>query len=302
MRRLAALALLVLLLCTACGSAKGGRRSAPAPAPVLLAAGDLVGCDSPSAAETFKLVEQEPNALVATLGDHVYQTGSPALYRDCYARTWGRVAARDRPTPGDHDYTSPTAAGYFGYFHRVLERFGPTAAKWGYYSYDLGAWHVVVLNSNCGSIGGCDASSAEGRWLSADLARHPTHCTLAYWHVPLFNSGFEGNRDEGAYFWQALYAAGAEIVLNGHNHAYERFAPQTPAGKPDPRGLREFVVGTGGRSHYPFSQGRLQPNSQVRNDTTFGVLRLALKPRSYTWKFLPAGDGTFTDAGTSSCH
>ena len=299
LRLLLALAPLVLLLCAACGSAKGG---GAAPTHVLFAAGDLVGCHSPGAEETFKLVAKQPRALVATLGDHVYQTGSPALYRGCYARTWGRIAGRDRPTPGDHDYVEPNAPGYFGYFHRVLERFGPTAAKWGYYSYDLGTWHVVVLNSNCGSIGGCDATSAEGRWLSADLARHPARCTLAYWHFPLFNSGFEGNRTEGAYFWQALYESGAEIVLNGHNHAYERFAPQTPDGKPDPRGIREFVVGTGGRSHYLFSKGKLQPNSQVRNDTSFGVLRLKLRPGSYSWKFLPAGGGTFTDAGTGNCH
>jgi len=264
--------------------------------PVLVGAGDIASCAQTGDLATAALLGRI-RGTVFTLGDNAYMTGSPADYAACYGPTWGRFKSRTHPAAGNHEYyASPVAAGYFGYFG---SRAGPRGK--GYYSYDLGAWHVVVLNSDCGAVGGCGAGSPEERWLRADLAAHPVACTLAYWHVPRFSSGALYGNDAGYQpFWQALYDAGADVVLSGHEHVYERFAPQTPAGKPDPAfGIRQFTVGTGGEDHYGF--GTPLPTSQVRNATSFGVLQLTLHAGSYSWRFVPAG-GTFTDQGTASCH
>ena len=202
------------------------------------------------------------------------------------------------PAPGNHEYGTSGAAGYFSYFGAAA---GP--AGLGYYSYDIGTWHLISLNSNCGSVGGCNPGSPQETWLKADLAAHAGRCTLAYWHHPHFTSGPHGNDDGGGTgaFWDDLYASGADVVLNGHDHDYERFGLQTPTGAPDPaHGIREFVVGTGGRSHYSFKSP--QPNSEVRNQDTFGVLVLTLHPASYDWRFVPVAGKTFTDAGTTGCH
>ena len=172
----------------------------------------------------------------------------------------------------------------------------------GFYSYELGSWHIIVLNSECKDIGGCQAGSREEKWLRADLAAHSAACTLAYWHKPLFSSGgAHGNDAEMRPFWQALYEARATIVVNGHDHDYERFAPQSPDGAADAaRGIREFVAGTGGKNHRPF--GTIQPNSEARNADAFGLLKLTLREKSYDWQFIPEAGKTFADSGTGTCH
>jgi hypothetical protein len=272
-------------------------RPAPSQAEAtLLAVGDIGSCDSTGDEATAALLRDVPGVL-ATLGDTAYPDGSTADFARCYAPAWGRYRDRTRPAVGNHEYQTAGARGYFGYFGAAA---GDPSK--GYYSYDLGTWHIVVVNSNCGAVGGCGAGSAQERWLRCDPARGGRRCTLAYWHHPLFTSGavHPGSTAMRPIF-RALYDAGAEVVLTGHNHQYERFAPQTPSGRADPaRGVREFVVGTGGASHYRF--GAIQPNSQARDATTYGVLRLTLRPTGYDWRFLPAAGGHFTDAGSASCH
>ncbi|HEU4423968.1 MAG TPA: metallophosphoesterase [Pilimelia sp.] len=270
--------------------------AAVAPVATLLAAGDIASCGSTGDEATAAVLDRAPGTI-ATLGDNVYQSGSIDEFERCYAPTWGRHRDRTRPAPGNHDYQTLGARGYFAYFGAAA---GPLGK--GYYSYDLGAWHAVVVNSNCAAVGGCHAGSAQERWLRADLARSGRRCTLAYWHHPPFTSGApHSNATWLRPIFQTLYDAGVEVALAGHNHQYERFAPQTPAGRADPaRGVRMFVVGTGGASHYRF--GAVQPNSEVRDSTTYGVLRLTLHPDRYDWRFLPAGSGRFTDAGSYRCH
>jgi hypothetical protein len=223
----------------------------------------------------------------------VYPDGTLSQFTSCYEPTWGQHKTRTRPTPGNHEYRTPGAAGYFDYFGAAAGERGK-----GYYSYELEGWHIVVLNSNCSKVGGCGAGSAQEQWLRADLAAHPSDCTLAYWHHPLFSSTRSDSTRTVQPLWQALYEAGADVVLNGHAHSYERFAAQNPVGQADPRGLTQFVVGTGGASHRDFATA--EPNSIVRDNTTFGVLEMTLLPSGYTWEFKPAG-GSFTDAGSGAC-
>jgi hypothetical protein len=270
--------------------------TAPPVEAVLLAAGDIASCSSSGDEATASLLAARPSATVVTLGDNAYNRGTPAEFAGCFAPSWGAGKPRTRPSPGNHDYATAGAAGYFGYF-------GPAAgdATTGYYSYDLGAWHVVALNSNCWVVS-CATGSAQERWLRADLAARRGGCTLAYWHHPRFSSGtVHGPTTAVAPLWQALYDYGAEVVLAGHEHNYERFAPLNPSGAVDPaRGVRSFVVGTGGHSHYPF--GPALPGSEVRNRDTFGVLQLTLKADAFSWQFLPEPGRTFTDSGTAVCH
>jgi hypothetical protein len=233
---------------------------------------------------------------VLALGDNVYEAGTGQEFMHCYQPTWGRSKARTHPVPGNHEYETPGARGYFTYFGAAAGE--PTK---GYYSYDLGDWHIVALNSNCDEIGGCQAGSAQEQWLRADLAAHPTTCVLAYWHHPRFSSGLSGSTLAMRPIWQALYEAGADVVLSGHDHDYERFAPQDADGRRDPvRGIREFVVGTGGKSHYSIEIPIA--NSEVHNDTAFGILKLVLHPASYAWTFIPEAGQTFTDVGNDACH
>ena len=264
--------------------------------PVLVGAGDIATCQSSGDEATANLLDGI-SGTVFTLGDNAYENGSAAEFADCYDPSWGRHKARTRPAVGNHDYQTPGASGYFGYFGAAA---GDPAK--GYYSYNLGEWHVISLNSMCENVGGCGESSPMVTWLKQDLAANPKACTAAYFHHPLFNSGSEyGNISKMKPSWDALYAAGAEVVLNGHEHVYERFAPQTPAGTADSaQGIREFIVGTGGASHYSF--GTIQPNSQVRNADTSGVLKLTLHPGSYDWRFVSEGGKTFTDSGSDQCH
>jgi len=264
--------------------------------PVLIAAGDLASCISSGDEATAQLVERL-DGTVATLGDHAYDMGSAPQFEACYAPTWGRFKDRTRPAPGVHDYLTPGGADYFYYFGAAAGELGK-----GYYSYDLGAWHLLVLNSICWAAQGCAAGSAQEQWLRADLAAHPARCTLAYWHHPRFSSGLHGNFIPVQPFWQALYDNGAEVVLNAHDHLYERFTPQDSNGAADAtRGLREFIVGTGGRSHSRFGSV-IQPTSEVHNADTFGVLKLTLHPTSYDWEFIPAAGESFTDSGSAPCH
>lgn len=263
---------------------------------VLIGAGDIADCIDLSGAEaTAKLLEANPGTVMA-LGDLAYPNGAPEDFK-CYDKTWGRVKDRTRPAVGNHEFHSTRASYYFEYF-------GSAAGdpKTGYYSYDLGTWHIVVLNSECTEVSGCEAGSPEEKWLRADLAAHPSGCTLAYFHKPRFSSGLNhGNDPEVGAFWQALYDYNAELILNGHDHDYERFAPQDPNGNADPkRGIREFVVGTGGKNLREF--GIHKSNSEVRNNGSFGVLKLTLKPTGYDWKFIPAAGKKFTDSGSGSCH
>jgi acid phosphatase type 7 len=269
--------------------------SAPQSA-VLVGAGDVADCADLSGAEaTAKLLDKIPGTVMVP-GDLAYPDGSKEDFV-CYDKTWGRAKSRTRPAPGNHEFHASGATPYFDYFGAAA---GDPAN--GYYSYDLGSWHIIVLNSECKDVGGCDAGSRQENWLRADLAAHPVVCTLAYWHKPLFSSGDKhGNDPEIKPFWQALYAANVDVVVNGHDHDYERFAPQTPDGASDlVRGIREFVVGTGGKNHRPF--GPPKPNSEMRNADTFGVLKLVLRDKAYDWQFIPEAGKTFTDSGSGTCH
>jgi hypothetical protein len=263
---------------------------------ILVGAGDIADCKDLAGAEaTAKLLVQISGTVMA-VGDLAYPDGSKENFV-CYDKTWGRAKSRTRPAPGNHEFHAAGATPYFEYF-------GAAAGdpKTGYYSYDLGSWHIIVLNSECKDVGGCEAGSPQERWLRADLAAHPVACTLAYWHKPLFSSGSaHGNDLTVKPLFRALYEANADIVVSGHDHDYERFAPQTPDGAADDkRGIREFIVGTGGKNHRPF--GSPKPNSELRDSTAFGVLKLTLKPSAYDWQFIPEAGKSFTDTGSGTCH
>ena len=264
----------------------------PPPAPVVLVgAGDIADCSGTGDDATAQLLDGIPGTVFAA-GDDAYPDGSDADYAKCYDPTWGRHKARTRPAIGNHEYQTPDQLGYWHYF-------GAAAGDSGkfYYSYDLGAWHIVVLNSNIGTAAG----SVQEQWLRADLARNTKPCVLAYWHHPRFSSGSHGSSTVLQPLWQALYDYNAEIVISGHDHNYQRFAPQTSDGTADPvRGIREFVVGTGGESHYTFPAPIA--NTEAYNYDTFGVLKLTLSASSYSWEFIPVAGGTYRDSGSGSCH
>jgi hypothetical protein len=268
---------------------------ASAAPPTLVAAGDVAACTSTRDEATAAVVARIPGT-VAVLGDAVYERGTTDEFMRCYEPSWGRFKARTRPAVGNHEYITPGAAGYFAYFGAAAGDPGR-----GYYGYRLGAWQVVVLNSNCAPAGGCSDSAPQLRWLRDLLGASRARCTLAYWHHPRFSSGLHGDDPTVAGFWRALHEAGADVVLAGHDHDYERFAPLAPSGRVDRRrGITQFVVGTGGRSLYPFV--RRAHGSEMRQSHTFGVLRLTLRAGSYDWRFLPVAGGRFTDAGRARCH
>ena len=285
----------IAVACAVIGAAFAWPSAALAQTSVLLAAGDVAACAGDGDELTAQILDVNPGT-VAVIGDVSQTNGSMESYVDCYDPTWGRHKARTRPAPGNHDYRTPGAAAYYAYFGELA---GPTGL--GYYSYDLGDWHIVALNSNCVFIS-CAEGSTQEQWLRADLAAHPAACTLAYWHHPRFSSGRSPQIEWTAPFWDALYEAGADIVLAGHDHIYERFAPQTPIGDPNfAFGIREFIVGTGGFGHADF-EPVLVPNSEVRDNAAFGVLKLVLEPGGYSWTFLPVPGGTLSDSGTGTCH
>jgi acid phosphatase type 7 len=286
--------------------------------PVIAAAGDIAcdpgftyfnnGLGTASRCRqkyTSDLLVNAGLAAVLPLGDIQYDCGSATEFARSYHLSWGRVKAITRPAIGNHEYhttggtgcsSSANGGGYFGYF-------GAAAGSPGnfYYSYDIGAWHLIALNSNCSFVS-CGSSSAQAQWLRADLAAHPARCTLGYWHHPRFTSGTNTPGSNSVTpLYQALYDHGADVVLVGHDHHYERFAPQTPAGGRDlARGIRQFLVGTGGRGFHPIKTAL--PNSEVRNNVTFGVLKLTLRPASYDWQFVPEAGKSFSDAGSQACH
>jgi 3',5'-cyclic AMP phosphodiesterase CpdA len=251
-----------------------------APAPTVVAAGDIASCRSSGDEATAALVQRIPGT-VAVLGDSVYERGTAAEFHRCYS--WARVRGRTRAALGNHEYLTDSAAPARAYFKLPAR---------GYYSYRLGSWLVVVLNSNCGPAGGCGLGSPQQAWLERTLATQPGSCTLAYFHHPRWSSGLHGSDRTMAALWQTLARAKADVVLAGHDHHYERFAPIS--------GIRSFVVGTGGRSVYPVLR-RLQA-SEVVNARTFGVLRLTLRADAYDWRFVPVAGSSFTDAGTGPCR
>ncbi len=264
------------------------------PYPVLVGAGDVASCSLTSDTATGRVIGRIPGTVFAA-GDLAYETGSAAGFTNCYTPAWGGFKSRTRPVPGNHEYGTAGAAPYFAYFGASAGTPGE-----GWYAYDLGTWRIYSLNANCTAIGGCGAGSPQETWLRADLAAHPSACVAAVWHQPLFSSGMHGNDPSTRALWKALQDAGAELVLNGHDHEYERFAPQLADGMASAAGIREFVVGTGGASLRAFSTVRA--NSVVRKAGVYGVLRLELKPGAYAWRFFPVAGKTWTDSGSASCH
>ena len=259
--------------------------------PVLYAVGDIASCTTTGDEKVAALLRGK-RGRIAVLGDAVYPSGTAAEYRRCFDPAWGPLARRLRPAPGNHDYRTSGAAGYFDYFGRRAGEVGK-----GWYFYDLGPhWRAIVLNSECAAVGGCDRESPQGRWLRRTLAASGNRHVLAYWHAPLFSTGKHGPNPVVKPLWRQLRRAGAALVLGGHDHVYERFAPQDPDGRGDPDGIRQFTVGTGGYTLYGF---RSDPdhNTQTRDNTSFGVLRLRLEPDGYRWRFIPA-TGAFTDRGS----
>jgi len=287
------------------------------PDPLIGAAGNIA-CDPASpffnsgagtedrcrAGATSDLLVAANLTAVLSLGDHQYECGGDAAFLRSYDQSWGRVKSITHPVPGNHDYRNPTGgtdcgaqdgSGYFRYFGTAAGE----PAK-GYYSYDIGAWHMVALNTFCERAGGCDRGSPEEIWLRQDLVTHKNRCTLAYFHHARFSSSYVQDDRMVDAFWRDLADAGVDVVLAAHDHVYERFAPQDASGKASAEGVREFVVGTGGIEHHPFFTTR--PNSEVRNNDTFGILELTLHPTSYEWRFVPEAGKTFTDSGSFPCH
>jgi hypothetical protein len=258
---------------------------------VLVGAGDIANCDMLGGARATAALLDEIEGTVFTLGDHAYPRGTAQQFKDCYEPTWGRHKARTRPTLGNHDITTLKGRPYFEYFG---DNAGPSDR--GYYSYDLGAWHIISLNGTAV----VEARSPQADWLRDDLESHPTDCVLAYWHIPLFSSGPHGGTPEMKEVWKILYEHGADVVVNSHDHLYERFAPLNANGKPDPeRGIRLFLVGTGGGGVYKIR--KTAPHSEVLDNSTYGVLKFTLSKGNYAWQFIPMAGQKFTDSGSGVC-
>src|SRR5262245_28291221 len=268
---------------------------------VLVGAGDIAACSVLAGAEaTAKLIEEIPGTVFAA-GDLAYELGTAQEFRDCYGTTWGRFKDRTKPTPGNHEYNSGGGAAYFAYWRGAAG----TPEK-SYYSFDLGNLHVIALNTNClaPGVGGCGVDSLQEKWLKKDLTEHTNSCLVAFGHHALYSSGVFRSHSvhpELRGLWRDLYEAHADLMLAGHEHSYERFAPQDPDGNADEQnGIREIVVGTGGRSHDPL--GTALPHSEVKNFDTYGVLKLTLWPDRYQWEFIPVNADGFRDSGEGRCH
>ena len=261
----------------------------PPPDEVFVGAGDIAQCGGGHSEATARLLDAIPGT-VFTVGDNVYPKGTAENYVQCYGPTWGRHKDRTAPTIGNHDWQEASGGAYFAYF-------GPSAGPpgRGYYSFELGAWHIISLNSQIAAAPG----SPQYEWLKSDLAASAAECTLAMWHHPLFSSGTNGNQPQMRDAWRLLHKHGADIVLNGHEHVYERFAPQDADGRATPGGIREFIVGTGGYSLYDLA--RTQPNSEAWENRTWGVLKLVLKSGAYDWQFIPIAGQAYRDSGTGRC-
>lgn len=315
-RRVSTVAAVAVFAIAGCSSRNAGRPSDSRTSgadPVVVIAGDISTAGTPDAsAATAGLVLSLHPTRVLTVGDNQYNTGSSIAFQKFFSRTWGRFKTLIRPTPGHHEYyVDRTARGYFSYFGAAANNATQQSCRAscaGYYSFDLGHWHLIALNTNhyltkptaiCAFVA-CDSTSAQLAWLRADLAATTRPCVLAYWSDPRWSSGTRhGSNPVLGPVWQALYAAHTDLVVNGHEHLYERFAKQNPDGRADPLGIREITAGTGGNALYPF--GPPLANSEMRNDTTHGVLELTLHADSYTWRFV-AAEGTFTDSGTTRCN
>lgn len=257
---------------------------------VLVGAGDIANCASRNAERTAAILDGIEGTVI-TIGDNAYPDGTPTDFQQCYELSWGRHKSRTRPAPGNHDYNTPGAVGYFGYFG---EQAGPPGR--GYYSYFAGDWQVFSLNSQVPA----DPGSPQYLWLRTELLATTVRCRLAYWHYPVFNSGFDGNMPQMRDVWRLLYEHGVDVVLTAHAHDYERFERLDAEGFPDQtRGIREFVVGTGGGSFTGLVAH--QPYSEVFKDDIVGVLKMTLEPTSYKWQFIPAAGWRFTDAGGNEC-
>lgn len=316
MRRTTVLALVLSLLALAgCGDGSGGdgaggtATGTPAAShaplhvegPTLVAVGDIACAPGEPRtdttchhADTAALAARLDPDAVAALGDLQYPAGALADFDGSFAPTWGRLKDRMRPAVGNHEYETPGAAGYFAYFGR-----GVGSAGRGWYAYDLGSWHVVVLDTTC-AVAGCAAGSPQLRWLRADLAAHPRRCTLAYGHHPRFSSGLHGSNPALAPLWRTLQHGGVDVYLAGHDHDYERFAPQDADGRrDDAHGIVQFVVGTGGKSRYPLPF--TQPHSRARA-SRYGVLQLTLGEGAYRWRFAGEAGERFRDAGAARCR
>lgn len=296
----------VVMVAATAATLSPGAAALPAADPVVVAAGD-VACrpgrapapdECQQRATSDLVIDLQPQAVLA-LGDLQESAATLGEFREAYHPTWGRLFDKTYPVAGNHEYDTPGAEGYFDYFG---DRAGPRGK--GYYSFDLGAWHIIALNSTlCDeAFGGCGPGSDQEQWLRADLAANPATCTLAFWHAPRFSSGhYRGSSNDTEPLWQALYEARAELVLSGHAQHYERFARQDAKGNYDSRGMRQFIVGTGGQQVHPVDEP--EPNSVGGNNTTLGVLKLTLHARSYDWQFVPLPkSGDYTDSGSAACR
>lgn len=298
-----------LIVCNSIVSPSQAKTLPSQPSTVIVAVGDIA-CDPQSPyfnggkgkndncqmRATADLVPKINPKAVLVLGDNQYEKGELENYRKSYDPTWGKFKGITKPVPGNHEYATDQAVGYYDYFGKLA---GDRTK--GYYSFNLGNWHLIALNSNCEFVGGCHAGSPQEKWLKADLKANSKACTLAFWHHPRFSSGLHGNNKTLDIFWRDLYAAGAELVLSGHDHDYERFAPQGLNDTVDPKqGIRQFVIGSGGKNLYPFKTVRA--NSEVRNDDTYGILKLTLQPQGYVWDYKPIPGSDFTDQGKATCH
>jgi alkaline phosphatase len=300
---LASMAFAVLVACATATltAAPGVGQTATA---TLVGAGDIASCSQSNDSATARLLGNI-SGTVFTLGDNVYPYGSAANFRDCYDPTWGEYKKRTKPSLGNHEYydanynMTTNAGPYFDYFGARAGARGE-----GYYSYDRGAWHIVVLNSACGMVGGCESDSPQGRWLRNDLADNANHqCTMAYFHRPLYSTGTNVAGPDVKPFWKMLHNRDADLIVNGHAHRYERFAPMTPDGaRSDANGIRQIVAGTGGQPGGDEVSLEDAPNLEVVKTGVFGVLKLRLRSDSYAWKFVPIEGQTFTDSGTTPCH
>lgn len=274
----------------------GTPQPTPTPTPVIFAgAGDIAYCGEAYLADeaTADLLARLPGAHIFTAGDNVSGVGTRAEFTNCYAASWGKFKDRTRPSPGNHDYQTEGGAPYYEYFGEAAGEAGK-----GYYSYDLGGWHIVALNSNCDDIA-CGRDSQQAAWLREDLAASENRCTLLYWHHPRWSSGLAGSYGSVSTFWRIAVEMGAEVVVSGNDHDYERFAPQDGDGNSDSMGVRQFVVGTGGSELRVF--GEIKPNSEVRKDQTYGIIAFRLYPDRYEWEFLST-TGDFSDSGSAECH
>lgn len=304
-RWLASIAIMVACAAFSAGASKSQRP------PVIVAAGDIACGARRSAAAggpldndaychmntTAALIAALHPDAVLPLGDLQYGSDDLRGFEEGYDQTWGRFKNISHPVPGNHEYNDRNAEGYFRYWGA---RAGETGRGW--YSYNLGKWHLIALNGQCTgpSVGGCQKGSLQWRWLQADLRAHPRGCRLAYWHQPRFSTGPHGNNSAYADFWDLLYAAQVDVVLNGHDHDYERYTPLNPAEKPDPKGVREFIVGTGGKDHSPFFYP--VDRSVTRQNVSFGVLAMTLYPDRFSWRYIAEPGATYRDSGTARCR